>query len=61
MAVVMATATDQTYQGLSSDPKPTGAGNGAIFHIVDTGEVYVFHEGVWTPDLRMVRALKNVF
>ena len=59
MAVVNATS-DQLYQGLSSDPKPTGAGNGALFHVVDTGEVYVFHDGTWTPDLRLTRALKNV-
>lgn len=60
MAVVFAN-TEQQYQGLSSDVKPTGAGNGAIFHVVDTGEVYVFHDGVWTPDLRLTQSLKNIF
>lgn len=47
------------FQGLSSDDKPlTSVQDGAEFHVVDTGEVYVFHDGIWTPDLRIARALK---
>jgi len=59
MAVVNATS-NQVYQGLSSDEKPLGASNGATFHVVDTGDVFVFHDGMWVPDYRMVRALKTI-
>ena len=58
MAVFMASATDQVYQALSTDERPLGAGNGATLHVVDTGEVYIFHQGMWLPDLRMVAAVK---
>ncbi len=54
---VKAVLQDVNLQGLSSDPKPGGP-NGATFHVIDTGEVFVCHEGVWSPDLRLVAALK---
>lgn len=47
---------DVKFQGLSSDTPPPGP-DGATFHIVDTGEVLVCHEGVWTTDLRMSYAV----
>lgn len=52
-------AQDVNFQGLSSDAPPGGP-NGATYHIVDTGEVLVCHDGVWTPDLRLARALKQM-
>ena len=55
MAVKLATSS-QKYQGLSSDEQPLGAADGATYHVVDTGEVYIFHDGLWTPDLRAARA-----
>ncbi|MFH2075549.1 MAG: hypothetical protein ABIJ57_09420 [Pseudomonadota bacterium] len=48
---------DVKFQGFSSDPKPGGP-NGATFHVIDTGEVLVCHEGVWSTDLRLIFALK---
>lgn len=50
---------DVNFQGLSSDEKPGGP-NGATFHVIDTGEVLVCHEGAWPPDLRLARALKQI-
>lgn len=49
---------DVRFQGLSSDPMPSGP-NGATFHVIDTGEVYVCHDGVWTVDLRMATAIRQ--
>lgn len=41
------------YTGLSSDPKLlSGIRNGSTHHVVDTGEVYVAHDGMWELDLR---------
>jgi hypothetical protein len=48
---------DVKFQGFSSDIKPGGP-NGATFHVIDTGEVFVCHEGVWSRDLRAVAALR---
>jgi len=56
---VRAVHEDVKLQGLSSDPKPGGP-NGALFHVIDTGELYVCHEGVWTPDRRLQAGLKDV-
>ena len=33
-------------------------GQGTILHFVDTGDEYIFHNGVWERDLRRVRALE---
>ena len=54
---VRAVEKDVNFQGLSSDQKPAGP-NGATFHVLDTGEVFVCHEGAWIEDLRLARALK---
>jgi hypothetical protein len=54
---VKAVHEDVKFQGLSSDEKPGGP-NGATFHAIDTGEVFVCHEGMWTLDLRLGAALK---
>lgn len=46
----------QRFQGLSTDDKPlTGVQDGATFHVIETGERYVFHDGTWEPDRRGVR------
>jgi len=58
MAVKQVYAGDVNFQGFSSDPKPGGP-NGSTFHVIDTGEVYVCHEGAWSPDLRLARAIKT--
>jgi len=45
-----------SLQCLSSDTYPI-AENGSTLHIVDTGDVYVCHDGEWSIDLRLARAL----
>lgn len=38
---------EQEFRGLSTDPKPTDAINGAAFVEVDTGDVYMFDGEDW--------------
>jgi len=57
MAVVTATS-DQKYQCLSSDDRPTGCSNGSLLHVVDTGEQFIFHDGEWLLDLRVIYPYK---
>lgn len=47
-------ATINRYEGLSTDIKPmTDIREGSTFHMIDTGEVYLFHVGMWEVDLRV--------
>jgi len=55
--MIKAVHQDVKLQGLSSDVKPGGP-NGATFHVIDTGEVYVCHEGVWSLDRRLAPSLQ---
>jgi hypothetical protein len=57
---VIIISSDKRYQGLSSDEKPSSVAEGSTFHIVDTGETYVFHNGAWERDLRLIAALRAV-
>lgn len=57
MAVTAAGGTYYHLQGLSTDDKPLDVQDGATFHVIDTGEMYVFHDGMWEVDLRQARAL----
>lgn len=60
MAVSLETSIKR-FNGLSTDDKPTtDVPEGSIFHIVDTGELYIFTGGMWEPDLRLSRALEAV-
>lgn len=58
MAVQCVSKTTSQYIGLSSDIKPSYAINGSTFHAVDTGELYVYFDGMWEDDLRLVNAVK---
>ena len=49
----------QNYHGLSTDEKPDEPSEGSTFHAVDTGEQYVFFDGSWEPDLRMIYAVRQ--
>ncbi len=49
----------QHWSGLSSDVKPSDAGNGSTYHVIDTGEVYFFHDGTWEPDRRLIYAIQQ--
>ena len=49
------------WNGASTDIKPsTGVTEGSTFHCVDTGEEYIYHNGMWEVDLRLRNALKEV-
>lgn len=52
-------ATIQRFQGLSTDAKPTDPPEGSTFHSVDTGEQWVFYNGMWELDLRLIAALQD--
>ena len=52
--------TIQFFQGVSTDIKPTDPPEGSTFHAIDTGEQYVFHNGGWEQDIRMITALRAV-
>jgi len=50
---------DRKWMCLSSDPLETdNVGEGSEIHIVDTGEEYIFFDGTWVPDLRLINAIK---
>jgi len=42
----------QRFNGLSSDSKPESPPEGSTFHVIDTGEKYIFHNDTWEEDLR---------
>ena len=46
------------YTGLSSDEKTSNYLNGVKLHTVDTGEHWIFHDGMWGLDLTLIQALK---
>lgn len=53
MAVKEAGYPPQNLSGYSSDERPlTGVVDGATYHMLDTGERFVFHDGMWEADLR---------
>jgi len=56
-------ATIKRWQALSSDEYPDPDDNdipeGSTLHIIDTGEEYVYFNGTWERDLRMITAIKD--
>ena len=52
--------TIQRLQCLSTDDKPLNVPEGTEIHVIDTGEQYIMHDGMWEPDLRLTRALEGV-
>jgi len=60
MAIKLMT-TIYRWNGISSDAKPeSGVTEGSTLHCVDTGEEYIYHNGMWEDDLRLRNALKEV-
>lgn len=60
MAVKMI-ATIKRWQGLSTDVMPSSdVPEGSTFHVIDTGEEYVFYDDGWEKDLRLITALQAV-
>jgi hypothetical protein len=57
MAVQLETNV-QRWNGAAADDKPATATEGSTFHAVDTGEEYVYHNGMWALDLRKINAIK---
>jgi hypothetical protein len=53
-------ATIQRFHGLSTDEKPSSPPEGSMFHQIDTGEEYVYYDGTWEQDLRLLTALRAV-
>jgi hypothetical protein len=45
----------ERYMGLSTDDKPSAPPEGSSYHSVDTGDVWIFHNGMWELDLRQIR------
>ena len=44
----------------TSDSKPmSGISEGSTCHYVETGEVYMFHNGGWVRDRRLINALNG--
>ncbi len=53
--------TIQRWNGQSGDMVTiTDAQEGSTFHAVDTGAKYIFHDGGWAEDLRLIYALTHV-
>lgn len=58
MAIKEADATGKRLMGLSTDEWPLGREEGTELHIIDTGEQYIFCDGIWVRDLRKINAIK---
>ena len=58
MTVTRTGAMNNRFIGHSSDEKPSDVDDGAEFHAIDTGEEYIFHDGMWYQDLRKINAIK---
>lgn len=52
--------TKQRFTGLSTDDRPASPSEGSTYHVIDTGEQEVFHNGMWETDLRLIEALEMV-
>jgi len=60
----MATKLETTIHrwiGISSDVKPSsGVTEGSTFMYTDTGEEFVYHNGMWEDDLRGQNVLNEI-
>lgn len=53
--------TIKRFNGISSDERPTtNVPEGATLHFIDTGEEFVFHNGMWEDDLRNRNVLNEI-
>lgn len=60
MSITLSDNTGKRYQGVSSDIKPSDVADGTIFHVIDTGKVYLFHDGMWVEDLRDIYVAEHI-
>jgi len=58
MTICRAAAGNNKFNGHSSDEKPADMPEGAELHTVDTGEEFIYHNGMWVQDLRRINAIK---
>ena len=52
--------TIQRWNGLSTDALPDTPPEGSTYHAVDTGEKFIYTDGGWEADLRLITALEEV-
>jgi len=53
--------TIQRWNGQEGDQATIeDAQEGSTFHAVDTGAKYIYHNGGWVEDLRLIYALQHV-
>lgn len=57
MTVINVTHGEQ-YIGLSTETKPVTCNEGSTYHSIDTGEEWIFYDGMWELDLRKINAIK---
>lgn len=51
----------KVYNGQEGDQVTiTNPPEGSTFHAVDTGAQYIYHDGGWAEDLRLIYALTKV-
>jgi hypothetical protein len=51
-------AVIQRFQGLSTDDKPCNPPEGSTFHAIDTGQEWIFYDGGWELDQRLISAIR---
>jgi hypothetical protein len=52
-------STTRRWNGHSADEKPSDdVPEGSGFHAVDTGEEFIYHDGMWIQDMRRINAIK---
>ena len=60
MAIKLETVIHR-WNGISSDIKPSsGVSEGSTFHYIDTGEGFIYHNGMWEDDLRDRNVLNEI-
>ena len=60
MAIKLQTVIHR-WTGISSDIKPSsGVQEGSTFHYIDTGEEFVYTNGMWEDDIRNRNVLNEI-
>lgn len=60
MTILLSSPTAHKYVGLSTDSKPKNVMEGSIYHAVDTGEYWVYHNFIWELDLSLATVLEAI-
>lgn len=61
MTICAVGSQNNKFQGQDGEQlAKTDVEEGTTFHAVDTGAVYIYHNGGWVEDLRLIYALKHV-